>query len=75
MDDKIKEIISNVLGIDKADVNAESSSETLYNWDSLNHMNLIVALEEEFDIEFDAGDISELMSFTSIKEAISKIQS
>ena len=36
-------------------------------WDSLTHMNLIVALEEEFDVTFDEEEISEMISLELIE--------
>lgn len=36
---------------------------TIPSWDSVGHMTLISALEEAFDIMFDADDIIDLSSF------------
>ena len=49
--DRVKKIISQVFvyKIDKIDDN--TSTNTVERWDSLNHLNLILALEKEFDIE------------------------
>jgi acyl carrier protein len=51
MRERIKEVLSAVLDIPLDDLNDLSSSKTLDMWDSLNHMKIIAALEEEFDIE------------------------
>jgi len=45
---------------DKAE---DATSDTIDTWDSLRHMNLIVALEDEFDIEFEPEDVMELTSY------------
>ena len=42
------------------------------NWDSLTHMNLIVAIEDEFGIEISGDDIAEMTSFESIKKIVAK---
>ena len=52
MKKKIKETIANILELDIDRLNDESSPETIEKWDSLKHMNIIIALEEEFNIEF-----------------------
>ena len=39
-------------------------------WDSVGHMNLIAALEEEFDIMFEADDIIDFSSFEKGKEIL-----
>lgn len=41
-------------------------------WDSIGHMNLISALEENFKITFETDDIVDFSSFTKGKEIMSK---
>lgn len=62
MKDKVKEIMSIVFEVDLSAINDDANPDQLENWDSLRHMNLIVALEEEFDLEFDDDDIVEMLS-------------
>ena len=41
-------------------------------WDSIGHMNLIAALEEAFDVQFEIDDIIDLSSFEKGKEILTK---
>lgn len=66
MEKKLKEIIALTLRIEEHMINEESSSKTIDAWDSLNHMNLIVAIEEEFDISFDDEAITDLTNYKSL---------
>ena len=66
MEDRVKEVMSDVFNIDVSLINNESSPDNIENWDSLKHMNLIIALEEEFEIEFDVGEIVDSMNFALI---------
>lgn len=66
MEQKIKEILANVLKIDVNKITDESSAENTPNWDSLRQMNIIIALEEEYEIEFSDDEIFELSSFKNI---------
>ena len=43
-------------------------------WDSVGHMNLIAALEDEFDIMFDAEDILECNSYDNVKAILVKYE-
>ena len=52
MDDRIKNVMSAVFEVSPYQINYESSPDTIETWDSLKHMNLIIALEEEFKIQF-----------------------
>ena len=66
MEDRVKKVMSDVFNIDVSLINNESSPDNIENWDSLKHMNLIIALEEEFEIEFDSGEIVDSMNFALI---------
>jgi len=70
MEDRIKLVMSNVFDIDVNSIDNASSPDNIENWDSLKHMNLIVALEEEFDIEFDDNNIEDLLNFQLISHVI-----
>ena len=72
IDSKIREIMHNILNVEKSSITDESSSDNISSWDSLRHIQLVVALEEEFDLEFLDGEITNLTSFTSIKAHISQ---
>jgi len=69
---KIKHILSTVFDIPLDDINHESSPDTIDNWDSIKHMNLVFALEEEFGILFSDNEILEMLSLSHIIEIISK---
>ena len=62
MGKKVKEIMSNIFGVPISRINDESSPESLTEWDSIKHLNLIVALEEEFEVEFDDFEIAEIIA-------------
>jgi len=68
--DRIKEVIASVFGVEISEIDDNTSSDTLDFWDSLRHMNLIVALEEEFGIEFNDEEIVEMTDYKLIKAII-----
>jgi len=70
MENRIKKVMSDVFDIDIESINNDSSPDNIENWDSLKHMNLIVALEEDFNIEFDDKDIENLLNFQLINLTI-----
>ncbi len=63
MENRIKEIISVVFETDLSMIDDNASPETIENWDSLKHMNLIAVLEEEFNITFTDNEILEMLSY------------
>jgi len=66
MENRIKEIMSVVFETDLSMINESASPETIENWDSLKHMNLIAVLEEEFNITFSDDEILEMLSYKLI---------
>ena len=71
MEDKIKEVFSNIFGTPLNEINGQSSPDTIENWDSINHMKLITALEEEFNVEFTDEQILEMQNVKLIKYILS----
>jgi acyl carrier protein len=69
MNEKIISIFKQVLD---ADVNEQTSQQDIEKWDSLGHLNLIVALEEEFDIVFEPEDIAKMTSVQAIAAKIAE---
>lgn len=43
-------------------------------WDSVGHMSLVAALEDEFDIMIDTDDIIDLSSYEKGKEILAKYE-
>lgn len=57
MEQKIKEIMASVFGMNVSDIGDSASASNIEVWDSLKQMDLVMALEEEFNIEFDDEDL------------------
>lgn len=64
---KLKNVLANVFNVDASKINDDSSVDTVENWDSLNHLKLVLALEQEFDISFSEEQTVEIMNFPLIK--------
>jgi acyl carrier protein len=56
-----------VLGIDELSLSDESSPDTIATWDSLNHLNIILAMEQEFGIEFSPDDAMNMVNVGCIR--------
>lgn len=71
MEQEIKKVMGTILGKNIEEIGNDASPDTIQEWDSLKHMNLIIALEEEFNVEFSDEEIGEITSFQKIFEVIS----
>ena len=66
MKEKARLILANVLSVPAQEITDEASPDTVESWDSVAHMNLVMALEEEFGVQFTDVQILEMMSFELI---------
>lgn len=72
MKDRVIKIVSQVMNVPIEKLNDDSSPDTVENWDSLKHMNLILALEEKFAITFLDDEVVEMLSVRKIVEILEK---
>ncbi|EAK9939960.1 acyl carrier protein [Campylobacter lari] len=73
MEQKIYEILSNILEI-KVNNKTKFSMQNCENWTSLSHIDIIMSLEEEFEINFDKDTLVKLNSQEEIIKEIKKIK-
>jgi len=73
INEKIICILGIVLKIDNKLIDVNTSMDTIKEWDSLKHMNLILALEEEFMISIPDEDVANLTSFKIISLVINEL--
>jgi len=73
MKDKIFEQISKVMEVEVNDISLDSTPDTLANWDSMRHMNLILAFEMEFSVEIPPEKIVEMLSVQLIIDTVSEL--
>jgi acyl carrier protein len=64
---KLKEVLSRIFNVNPDMITEDASPDTIENWDSLRHMNLVLALEEEFGVEFTDDQVVEILSYKLIK--------
>jgi acyl carrier protein len=70
--ERVRMIAADVLQLPLDQVTARSSTENSEKWDSVNHLNLILAYEQEFGIQFEPAEIDKM---TSIERIIEILQS
>ena len=70
----IDEILSRVLRIKAEDLRDDMSMEEISSWDSLSHMDLVVSLEEAYNLEFTMDEIMGLRSIAKIRKIIREKQ-
>ncbi|HET6247150.1 MAG TPA: acyl carrier protein [Tepidisphaeraceae bacterium] len=59
---QVRQIAADVLSIPLARISRQTSPETVAGWDSVQHLNFILALEQELNIQFDPEEIDKIRS-------------
>jgi acyl carrier protein len=57
---RLQPIFRDIFDRDDLTITRESSAENVDGWDSLTHINLISAIEQEFHIRFALGELETL---------------
>lgn len=70
--DKLTKIIADVLNVDAAEIRMETSFVNDLGADSLDIFQIIMGIEEEFDIEIDSEDAANIVSVGDAVEQIKK---
>ena len=60
--DSVRRIVSDVFEVPEEQIEAESSPDNVESWDSIHHLNLVLALEQEFGVQFTPEEIEQLLS-------------
>ena len=63
----LKQVMGTMLGVDPATIGPDASMDTISTWDSLRHMNLVLALEDEFKVTIPDEDAGNITSYKLIK--------
>ena len=67
---RVQRIAADVFSIPLDQINAESSADTIETWDSLQHLNFVLALEQEFSVRFTPEEIEKLISVNTVAEML-----
>lgn len=75
IDDRLHRVCSDVFGIPANAIGDGDSPQTVEAWDSVGHLNLVLALEGEFGVQFEAEEIPDLVSVGAIRRRLRSLTS
>ena len=69
---KLTEIFKDVLDNDSIVLSRDITAADIEEWDSLNHISLLVAIEKEFNIKLELNELEHLKNVGDMLDLISK---
>jgi acyl carrier protein len=70
MTTRVAEVFAEVLGISPAQITDETSPDNTPQWDSMAAMNLVVAIEDEFDIRLSTAEIVSMRNVAIVRKVL-----
>ena len=67
---RVRRIGADVFSVSIGELAPEASPETVGQWDSLQHLNLVLALEQEFEVQIVPEEIERMDSIQAITKLI-----
>lgn len=68
--EQLNEVFRDVFDDEDILVNNATTSDDIDDWDSLEHINLIVAVEKKFGIKFNMGEVNKFKNVGEMVDAI-----
>lgn len=68
--DELKKIILDTLGLDDFEINDETTAPEVPGWDSLNHVNVILAVEKHYNIRFKNIEVLRLKNIGELQKLV-----
>ena len=68
----IKRIMADILELDPESISDSTSMDHTGSWDSLAHINLMTALEQEFGVALEIDEIESMRSFSHIRTVLQR---
>jgi len=73
--EQVQGMASDLFGIPADQITRESSTESIEAWDSTQHLNFVLALEEKFNIQFSPEEMEQMRNIGStVKLVENKLQ-
>ena len=67
---KLKSVMAAILEVEESTIDQDASMDNVESWDSIKHMDLILAIEEEFGVSVPDEEAADLTSYALIKLVI-----
>lgn len=68
----LRQVIADVFGVPLDQITEDASIDSVDAWDSLKHLNLVLALEERFAVSFTEQETVEILNYELIRTVLAE---
>jgi acyl carrier protein len=68
--EQVRSIAADLFEVPAAQITSESSPETLESWDSVQHLNLVLGLEQHFNLQFEPEEMDRMKTIAAVVELV-----
>ncbi len=72
INERLNEVFRNIFDDDDIEVNRETTADDIEDWDSLEHIRLIGAVEREFGVKFTMKEVSTMKNVGEMMDIIAE---
>ena len=67
---RLKQVLAEIFELDPSTIDGTTSIDTVARWDSLQHISMIVSVEQEFGVRFAEEEMAELLDYERLRLAL-----
>jgi acyl carrier protein len=69
---RLKQIFAELFELDPSTIDGTTSVDNVERWDSLQHISMIVSVEQEFGVRFSEEEMAELLNYERVRAALAR---
>jgi len=70
--EQLTEVFQMVFEDDEIEIDRDTTADDIDGWDSMSHMTLLMAIEEDFEIEFEEWEVTDLADVGELIDLIAE---
>jgi acyl carrier protein len=70
VEERVKQVLADILDVKPTSIDESTAMDSVDTWDSLTHINLCLALEQEFQVAFEVKEIETMLSYPDVLEVL-----
>lgn len=72
-EETLREVMSVILHVPASSIGPDSSMDNIEKWDSLQHIKLVLAVEDEFGVSIPDEDVAHVTSYALLKVVLEEL--